>query len=349
MSTVSEIDKPNRHKFTTPKSRSWTIALLSTFAVIAVILGIALYTNIIGTSPNEVIPADQIIPPSQAQALYDLFEATNGRSWDFKKDWLEPGTTPCQWIGIMCADGVVMSIDVAHNNLQGTLPNSLSNLVNLTVLDLRFNSIGGTIPKELGRLQYLNTLRLSYNKLEGTIPDDITAEISELRVLDLSKNRLTGSIMPSITNHSLLVEMYLAHNELTGTIPDMPHLGFKAVDLSYNQLEGTLPKMNFLTESISFENNRLTGPMHSFSMLPFLHTLKVGGNQFSGPLIVSEYQLLSTIKFFNISHNSFSTFVSTFDTNKAPQFTLCDASRIPFQCPLPNWMISRCRATCVEP
>ncbi|MCI5142588.1 MAG: DUF5123 domain-containing protein, partial [Candidatus Electrothrix sp. ATG1] len=44
------------------------------------------------------------IPTSQCEALQDLFNSTNGITWQDKTGWLVTDT-PCSWFGIVCANG----------------------------------------------------------------------------------------------------------------------------------------------------------------------------------------------------------------------------------------------------
>jgi hypothetical protein len=344
------VPRGTTNKFISTKLGRWTIGLLGAFAVIATVLAVVLFTSgDNGTTPSGVLPIVELIPVSQAQALRDIYEATNGPFWAYVHNWMTPGVAPCRWTGVYCENGVVIGLDLSRYDVQGTLPASIGNLVNLTRLQLSSNNIAGTLPESLSKMRDLQELLLANNDFEGTIPEGLFTSLPNLHVVDLSINRLTGSITPSISNHTTLFELNLSRNKLTGTVPDMPHLAFKVLDLSYNRLEGPLPQLHMFVESINVEGNRMSGGVDSLvSFLPFLHTLKVGGNMFDGILMVSEFQLLTTMKSFNISHNNFTMFSLSSDTNKTPQFNLCDASDVPFKCPVPNWLIARCRATCVK-
>ncbi|HXL57461.1 MAG TPA: T9SS type A sorting domain-containing protein, partial [Chitinophagaceae bacterium] len=76
------------------------------------------------------------------------------------------------------------------NQLSGSIPSSLGNLVNLQIIGLSYNQLSGSIPSSLGNLVYLQVLNLSHNKLSGKIPPAI-ADRQQLFALNLSYNRFT--------------------------------------------------------------------------------------------------------------------------------------------------------------
>jgi hypothetical protein len=64
-----------------------------------------------------------------------------GWKWKQGENWL--GNDPeCSWDGVTCNDqGLLTGITLRHNNLAGTLPESLSYVSTLHVLNLAQNSI----------------------------------------------------------------------------------------------------------------------------------------------------------------------------------------------------------------
>jgi hypothetical protein len=61
-------------------------------------------------------------------------------------------------------------LNMSNNAFTGHIPPSLSNLSNLQSLDLSQNRLSGSIPPELGKLTFLEWMNFSYNRLEGPIP-----------------------------------------------------------------------------------------------------------------------------------------------------------------------------------
>ncbi|KAA0043698.1 LRR receptor-like serine/threonine-protein kinase FLS2 [Cucumis melo var. makuwa] len=87
----------------------------------------------------------------------------------------------------------VLTIDISSNRLNGTIPNEITNLLNLGTLNLSNNHLVGTIPVNIGAMQQLQTLDLSRNRLSGNIPASL-ASLNFLTHLNLSFNNLTGRI-----------------------------------------------------------------------------------------------------------------------------------------------------------
>ena len=75
---------------------------------------------------------------SEIAALRDIYSSTIGLTWFVNLQW--PTTTqtvptfnPCCWVGVTCVNyfgiGVrVAELNLAHNNLKGSLPNSIGQL-----------------------------------------------------------------------------------------------------------------------------------------------------------------------------------------------------------------------------
>eukprot|EP00934_Nitzschia_sp_Nitz4_P008465 Nitzschia sp. Nitz4//scaffold95_size97785//2765//5123//NITZ4_004654-RA/size97785-augustus-gene-0.94-mRNA-1//1//CDS//3329560433//8455//frame0 len=91
----------------------------------------------------------------------------------------------------------LVELDVHDNNLDGTIPTGMANMVNLTDLDLSVNAFEGSLPTELGALTQLETLNVSSNYLTGTIPAELSSAQS-LMELSISKNEFTGSLPSDI-------------------------------------------------------------------------------------------------------------------------------------------------------
>ncbi|KAK9933417.1 hypothetical protein M0R45_020615 [Rubus argutus] len=84
-------------------------------------------------------------------------------------------------------------IDLSSNNLEGEIPEKISNLLRLNTLNLSRNQLSGNIPSKIGNLHLLETLDLSQNKLSGHIPQSLSS-LTFLSHLNLSQNNLIGRI-----------------------------------------------------------------------------------------------------------------------------------------------------------
>jgi Leucine-rich repeat (LRR) protein len=201
------------------------------------------------------------LPINEYNALYDLYNSTNGKDWRWKKPFSiedgyawsfeTPSQNPCSatepWQGVSCTstcgDSVchIIQIDLAYHNLCGTLPASITEINNLQSIRFSNNYLTGSIPASLGNLSALNSLYLNQNKLTGTIPVSL-GNLTALKELYLNQNQLTGTIPISLGNLSELEEFDLDTNQLTGTIP--ASLGnlrtLEKLYLYINQLTGTI-------------------------------------------------------------------------------------------------------------
>ena len=200
---------------------------------------------------------------SVTQPLFDLYNATGGANWTRKDNWLT-GCSPCGWYGVSCdGNGRVTGLNLAGNNLVGTLPTSLSALSALQTLNLSTNQLRGSIPASLSALRALQRLNLIGNQLDGTLPVSLSV-LSALQSLELGANPLTGGIPSGIGSLTALQTLNLSRTQLGGSIP--ASLG------QLTQLRNLL-----LNESA------LTGPLpESLGTLTQLQNLQLYTNQLSG-------------------------------------------------------------------
>ncbi len=104
--------------------------------------------------------------------LKKIYLSTNGDNWIDNSGWKagmnNPNSDPCSgpWKGILCASGVIISIELSNNNLSGTLPSEIK-LPNLKFFKAAGNKLVGEIPLFGNLLQQID---LRKNKLTGEIP-----------------------------------------------------------------------------------------------------------------------------------------------------------------------------------
>ncbi|KAL8460211.1 hypothetical protein ACS0TY_031938 [Phlomoides rotata] len=79
-----------------------------------------------------------------------------------------------------------------RHNFEGNIPESITHLILLRLLNLSHNSVNNNIPPEIRRMKGLEQLGLSSNRLTGGIPQTL-ASLTVLEVLDLSHNHLDQS------------------------------------------------------------------------------------------------------------------------------------------------------------
>ena len=179
---------------------------------------------------------------SDWEALAALYEAAGGDDWVDNDNWLSDAPLST-WFGVTTdEDGRVIALELAENELRGTIPAELAHLTRLEQLELSRNRLRGDIPPELGNLSQLKVLILHANQLDGKIPTELV-ELSRLEQLALSWNRLSGTIPAELGELDELEVLALSGNRLSGAIP--AELGnlvkLEALALAENRLTGTIP------------------------------------------------------------------------------------------------------------
>lgn len=195
----------------------------------------------------------------------------------------------------------VTSVDLSSLALDGPIPSSFANLVNLRTLDLSKNSLSGPIPAWLANLSQLRTLALSSNAFSGAIPQELTA-LGKLQHLHLDSNLLSGPL-PDLAALQSLVTFSVNENFLNGEVPQsLAKLGsLTQLLLGSNVFSGEVPPALGelrLLRKLDLSRNFLTGPLHSsLGGLRQLEELLLCHNQLSGtiPATLGEMESLLTL------------------------------------------------------
>ena len=61
------------------------------------------------------------IPTSECQALYALYQSTDGDNWSRNDNWKSPAPT-AQWYGVTVSNGHVTGLSLDENLLYGEIP-----------------------------------------------------------------------------------------------------------------------------------------------------------------------------------------------------------------------------------
>jgi len=159
----------------------------------------------------------------QRYAMATIYFATGGpHSWAQTYQWLNHSLHECDWnaddaaktmanLPSSCvnqaaggndetSDAFITHLLLKQNQLMGTIPEEISLLSSLIVLNLEGNDeLYGSLPTQLGQLSHLSWLQLSSNALSGTIPLELAALVPPTGVLtdlDLSNNAGMRGIVP---------------------------------------------------------------------------------------------------------------------------------------------------------
>lgn len=229
----------------------------------------------------------------------------------FLRSWNDTGYGACSggWVGIKCAQGQVIVIQLPWKGLKGHITERIGQLEGLRKLSLHDNQIGGSIPSALGLLPNLRGVQLFNNRLQGSIPISL-GSCPLLQSLDLSNNLLTGKIPDSLANSTKLFSLNLSFNSLSGSIPNtltrLPSLTFFSIQ--HNNLSGSIPNaIGSLSrlQSLDFSNNALNGSLPaSLSNLSSLTLLNVENNHL-GDQIPESLGRLRNLSVLSLSRNQF--------------------------------------------
>jgi len=204
-------------------------------------------------------------PANDYEILKDFYITTNGNNWTSNFAWPDfITTTPVpnlpsmeDWTGItLNASGCVSILKMPLNNVTGNVPGNLSELTDLTYLNLSNNPLTGSIPTGFQYLSNLRYLGISSANLSGSIPTKL-AKLSNLEELYLQENNLTGNIPTELGDLINLEGLSLFSNNLTGSIPtelgDLSNLIFLLVN--DNQLSGCYdPALDKLCMQLGAQN-----------------------------------------------------------------------------------------------
>ncbi|KAK7305929.1 hypothetical protein VNO77_43842 [Canavalia gladiata] len=233
----------------------------------------------------------------------------------YLRSWNDSGYGACSggWVGIKCAQGQVIVIQLPWKGLSGQITDRIGQLQGLRKLSLHDNRIGGSIPSTLGLLPNLRGIQLFNNRLTGSIPPSL-GYCPLLQSLDLSNNFLTGTIPYSLANSTKLYWLNLSFNSFSGPIPaTLTHsVSLTFLSLQHNNLSGSLPNSwggtpkndFFRLQNLILDHNFFTGNIPaSLGNLRELNEISLSHNRFSGA-IPNEIGTLYRLRTLDISNNA---------------------------------------------
>ncbi|KAK3019870.1 hypothetical protein RJ639_004178 [Escallonia herrerae] len=223
----------------------------------------------------------------------------------------------------------LVEVDISANFLLGSIPSTIENLGNLTVLYLSIN-LFGLIPQEIGKLKSLESLSLFSNKLSGSIPTSL-GNMSSLSLLSLYNNSLFGPITREIGKLKSLESLSLYSNKLSGSIPASfyisiiihflvpslqkwevsstlsksiyPRIFYEVLFFPHLEIWVILPRKLKSLKSLSLYENKLSGSIpSSLGNLSSLSLLNLHNISLSGP-IPEELANLKSLTDLDLSEN----------------------------------------------
>lgn len=121
----------------------------------SVVSGLSLFTG------EFIIGQDPTLSPDY-NILVDIYNNTGGDTWTNNTNWLDPNIPLSGWHGITVDGNDVLHISLFNNNLQGSLPSSISNLSSAVSLSFGNNNLNGIIP-DFSLISALEVLGLNNN------------------------------------------------------------------------------------------------------------------------------------------------------------------------------------------
>ncbi|KAI3931503.1 hypothetical protein MKW92_048812 [Papaver armeniacum] len=260
----------------------------------------------------------------------------------------------------------LVTLELANNLLNGTIPTGILTLPSVPYLDLSMNQFGQFDEFSTKHLSKLKTLDLSNNQLQGLIPKSIF-EMPSLTALVLSSNNFSGiTTSNSVSN---LRTLLLSGNQFT-EIPIFLKYQSKLqdLDLSNNQIHGKIPNwiwkignagLDILNLSRNFlEDPEQPWPVNSFESLDILD-LRSNWLQGNNPILppsagILDYSFnnftamipnisshLSNIEFLYFSNNQLNGDISMWVCGiGTPNLRLLDLSYNNFSGRIPSCLVS---------
>lgn len=232
------------------------------------------------------------------------------------------------------------TLSLYENNLQGSIPHSISNIsVTLQYLLLGGNNLSGIVPPSIGNFSNLINLGLDSNSFSGEIGEWV-GKLKNLQGLWLLENKFIGPIPPSIGNLSLLTRLSLQKNKFEGLVPpSIGHLSqLEVLNLGYNNLQGSIPvEVGNLEQLIELHlsSNKLTGEIpDALGQCLNLAHIQMDQNFLTGniPVTLGKIKGLNGI---NLSHNNLSGTIPR-ALNDLPLLTMLDLSYNDLQGEIPR-------------
>ncbi|KAL0000625.1 hypothetical protein SO802_014406 [Lithocarpus litseifolius] len=221
-------------------------------------------------------------------------------------------------IGEFQPNNSLQILRLENNQLYGSIPNSISNLVNLTELDISSNDLGGIVEFDRStNLKELHTLDLSNNSMFLGIKSNSNNTFPALWGLKLASCKIVE--FPNFLQSSKDLEyLDLSNNRISNQIPELMFgvvENIKFLDLHSNLLQGKLPVPPSSIRVFLMSNNKLTGEIPStICNVSYLEILDISNNSLSGKIPKCLGNLGNSLSVMDLRMNNFNgTIPDTFD------------------------------------
>ncbi|KAL3938915.1 MAG: hypothetical protein SGBAC_006258 [Bacillariaceae sp.] len=174
---------------------------------------------------------------------------------------------PTQFGSLVSMKKLKLSYNLFKGNMDSAKSNAvLSNLNQLTHLEMEACYLTGSMPHHIGRMSNLVYLYMRRNAMKFDLEFLKTGQMTDLFALWIDANEITGTIPTEIGLLESMASLSMTNSTLTGTIPtEMGNLStLRRLWLFNNELTGNLPvelkKLSDL-EVLQVHHNKLQGEM----------------------------------------------------------------------------------------
>ncbi|KAE8664455.1 Protein STRUBBELIG-RECEPTOR FAMILY 8 [Hibiscus syriacus] len=162
------------------------------------------------------------------------------------------------------------TLDLSNNKIHDTIPYQLP--PNLTSLNVAGNNLSGSLPYSISNMFTLTYVNVSHNSLSPSV-GDIFANLPDLGTLDISFNNFSGDLPVSFSSLSNISSLYVQNNQFIGSINVLLGLPLKTLNVENNQFSGWIPQEilslpTFIYDGNSFDNGPAP-PRPPFSPPPY--------------------------------------------------------------------------------
>ena len=181
----------------------------------SITVGRSIITSFTAVDTDNLLEQEKL---SEREALIALYDATGGNNWRYQNNWCSDKPIS-EWYGVTVGkNGMICSLDLSYNRLQGSLPEEIGNLATIEHLNLSNNQLSGELPIELFNLGHLSFLNLESNKFSGNLSSGI-GKLKGLKNLLLEENNFIGTLPAELGELSGLQQIELSYNKFEGKIP----------------------------------------------------------------------------------------------------------------------------------
>lgn len=182
---------------------------------------------------NSIMSTCTDIPQSEKAALQDIFNQLNGTSWATNWDFsigAAPVTswnssTSSGWYGIKVENCHVTELYISNQEIEGFLPNTITNLTELEILGIMPHDPGFAISGDfsiISNFSKLRSLTLNHCFFNDDIPLSYINLNDSLEYLHLNECNLGDNdrLCSVVSNLHLLESLIIIDNNYSGTFPN---------------------------------------------------------------------------------------------------------------------------------